>query len=55
VTRQNRVYSSNRFVFRILWKGARASLEDAMVVLDFRTLEEIPVRQVFKGAPGSST
>ena len=55
VTRQNRVYSSNRFLFRILWKGARGSLEDAMVVLDFRTLEEIPVRQVFKGAPGSST
>jgi hypothetical protein len=42
-------------VFRILWKGARGSLEDAMVVSDFRTLEEIPVRQVLKGAPGSST
>lgn len=55
VRRQNQVYSSSRFLFRVLWKGARGSLEDVMVVLDFRTLEEVPVREVLKSAPGSST
>lgn len=55
VTRENRVYRSRRFLFRILWKGKRGSLEDVIVVLDHRTLQEVPVRDVLKVAPGGST
>lgn len=55
VKRQNQVYWSSRFLFRILWKGSRGSLEDVTVVLDARTLEEVRVRDVLKSAPGSST
>ena len=49
---QNQVYSSRRFLFKILWKE---SLEDATVVSDFRTLKEVPVREVLKSAPGGTT
>ena len=55
VKRQNQVYRSSKFLFRILWKGARGSLDNVMVLLDCRTLEEVPVREVLKNAPGSST
>ncbi|KAF9645293.1 hypothetical protein BDM02DRAFT_3189829 [Thelephora ganbajun] len=55
VTRRNQIDGSTRFAFRILWKGVRGSLEDVMVVLDSRTSEEVPVREVFESAPGSTT
>jgi hypothetical protein len=55
VTRRSQVDGSTRFAFRILWKGERASLGDVMVVLDDRTLEEVPVRDVLESAPGSTT
>ena len=55
VTRCNQVNGSTRFAFRILWKGGKAALKDAMVVLDERTLEEVPVREVLESAPGSTT
>ena len=52
VTRQNQVYGSSRFAFRILWKG---TLEDVKIVLDFRTLEEVSVKDILGNAPGSTT
>ena len=55
VTRRNQIDGSVRFAFRILWKGVRKSLEDVMVALDSRTLEEVPVREVLESAPGSAT
>lgn len=55
VTRQNQIDGTARFAFRLLWKGGKASLEDAMVVLDHRTLEEVSARQVLESAPGSCT
>ena len=55
VTRRNQVDGSVRFAFKILWKGVRKSLEDVMVVLDSRTSEEVPVREVLESAPGSTT
>lgn len=55
VTRRNQVDGSVRFAFKILWKGVRNLLEDAMVVLDSRTLEEVPAREVLESAPGSAT
>jgi hypothetical protein len=55
LTRQNQIYRSARFLYKILWKGVRGSLEDVMVVLDFRTLAEVPVRNVLRSAPGGST
>lgn len=46
---------SIRFAFQILWKGSRGSVEDVKVVLNFRTFEEVPVRDVLGNAPGSTT
>lgn len=53
-TRRNQIDGSSRFAFGIVWPG-KVSLEDAMVVLDQRTMEEVPVRQVLESAPGSTT
>lgn len=55
VTRWSQTDGSTRFAFKILWKGVRRSLEDAMVVLNSWTLEEIPVRELLESAPGSTT
>lgn len=55
VMRRNQIDGSTRFAFKILWKGDRASMKDVMVVLDNRTLEEIPVKEVLERAPGSTT
>jgi hypothetical protein len=55
VTRRSQFDKSTRFVFRILWKGGKNSLEDAMMVLDHDTLEEVPVRQILESAPGATT
>ena len=55
VTRRDQIDGSTRLAFRILWKGTEGLLEDAEIVLDFRTLEEIPVKKVMESAPGSST
>lgn len=56
VRREHRVYyGSSEFLFRILWKGAKGSFEDVMVVVSPTTLEEVPVREVLKSAPGGST
>ena len=55
VTRQNQIDGSTRLAFRILWKGIKGSLEDVKIVLDFRTLEEIPVRELLGNAPGGTT
>jgi len=54
-TRHNQIDGSTRLVFRILWKGEKGSLEDAEVVLDFRTLDEIPVREIMESPSGSTT
>jgi hypothetical protein len=54
VKKRNLVDGSTRFAFRILWKG-EASLKDVILVLDRRTMEEVPVREVLESAPGSST
>lgn len=54
VTRYNQIDGSTRLAFRILWKGTEGLLEDAEVVLDFRTLEEIPVKKVMGRAPGGT-
>ena len=54
-TRRDQVDGSTRFAFRVLWKGGKSALEDAMVVLDHRTLDEIPIRFILKNAPGSDT
>jgi hypothetical protein len=55
VTRHNQIDGSTRSAFRILWEGEKGSLEDVKVVLDFRSFEEVPVREVFGNAPGSTT
>ena len=55
VTRHNQIDESTRIAFRILWKGEKGSLEDAEVVLDFKTLDEIPVREIMEGTSGSTT
>ena len=55
VTRRNQVDGSTRRAFRILWKGVKGSLEDVKIVLDFRTLEEVPVRDLLGNAPGGTT
>lgn len=55
VTRRNQSDGSTRLAFKILWKGVRSSLEDAMVVLNSWTLEEIPARELLESAPGSTT
>ena len=53
VRRRNEMDGTTRSAFRILWKGA--SLEKVWVVLDFGTLEEIPIREILGKAPGSTT
>ena len=55
VTRRNRIDGSARLAFQILWKGAKGSLEDVKIILDFTTFEEISVRDVLGSAPGSAT
>jgi hypothetical protein len=55
VTRHNRTDGSTRSAFRILWKGGKGSMEDVKVVLDCRSLEEVPIREIFGKAPGSTT
>jgi len=56
VTRRNQIDGSTRLAFRILWKGIKGSeLEDAKIVLDFMTFEEVPVRELLRSAPGSTT
>ena len=55
VTRQNQVDGSARPAFRILWKGVMEVLEDVGVVLNFKTLEEVPVRQLLGSVPGGAT
>ena len=52
--RRNQIDGSTRFAFSILWRGARMSLDGAKVVLDNRTSEELPVREILQTAPGSS-
>jgi len=54
-TRHNQTDGSTRLAFRILWKGEKGSLEDAEVVLDFRTLDEVPVREIMESTSGSTT
>jgi hypothetical protein len=53
-TRTNRIDGSSRVVFKILWKGGKR-LEDANVVLDCKTYKEVPIREVFRAAPGGDT
>ena len=55
ITRWNSMDGSAKLAFRILWKGTGKSLGDVRIVSDFRTLEEIPVREVLGSAPGSTT
>jgi len=55
VTRRNQIGGLTRFAFRILWKGMKESLDGVKVVLDNRTLEEIPVGEVLGSARGSTT
>lgn len=55
VTRRDQIDGSTRLAFRILWKGTEGLLEDAEIVLDFRTLEEIPIKKIMGRAPGSTT
>ena len=50
-TRTNQIDGTTRTVFKILWKGGKV-LEDAKVVLNNRTSEEIPIREIFKAVPG---
>lgn len=53
-TRKSQTDGSTRVAFRILWKGG-GGLEDAMVVLNDRTSEEVPIREVLRVAPGGDT
>ena len=55
VTRRSQHDGSTRFAFRILWKRARRLFEDVTLVLDHRTLEEIPVGQLLERARGTAT
>lgn len=55
ITRWNSMDGSNELVFRILWKGTGKSSGGVRVVSDFRTLEEIPVREILGSAPGVTT
>ena len=54
VMRRNQIDGSTRFAFSILWKSGR-KLKHEMVVLDNRTFDEIPVREILESAPGSAT
>ena len=51
VTRQNRIDGSIRFAFRILWKGGKG---DVNVILDNRTSQEVPAREILENATGST-
>ena len=53
-TRTNQIDGSPRVAFRILWKGGKG-LDDAYVVLNDRTSEEVSIREVFGTAPGGDT
>ena len=53
-TRTNQIDGLTRIAFRILWKGEKG-LEDAEVVLNNRTREGVPIRDVFQVAPGGDT
>jgi len=53
-TRTNQIDGSTRVAFRILWKGGKG-LEDATVVLNDRTREEVPIRDIFRVARGGDT
>jgi len=55
VTRWNAMDGSAELAFQILWKGTGKSLGNVKVVTDFRTLEEVPVREVLGNAPGITT
>jgi len=50
-TRTNQIDGTTKVVFKIFWKG-RKNLEHAKVVLNNRTSEEIPIREIFRVAPG---
>ena len=50
-TRTNQIDGTTKVVFKIFWKG-RNDLEHAKVVLNNRTSEEIPIREIFRVAPG---
>ena len=52
-TRTNQIDGSTRTVFKILWKGKKG-LEDATVVLG-NGASEMPIRDIFRAAPGSDT
>ena len=52
-TRRNQIDGSTRFAFRIVWGGVL--LEDARVVLDHRTLEEVPAGRVLGRSSGRTT
>ena len=54
VTRRNQINGSTRFAFSILWESGK-KLEDVKVVLDNRTFDEVPVREILENAPGSTT
>jgi hypothetical protein len=55
-TRTNQIDGSTRVAFRILWKGGNLKgLDDANVVLDDKTSEEVPIREVFRTASGGDT
>jgi len=55
VTRRDQIDGSKKLAFRILWKSEEGSSKDAEIVLDFRTLQEVPVKEVMGNAHGSTT
>lgn len=55
VTRRSQIDGSTKFAFKLLWRGEKTLLKDVWVVLDQKTLEEIPVRDVLERASGSTT
>ena len=55
VTRRNQIDGSTRFAFRILWMGALELLDSTKVVLDDRTSEDVPIRDILENASGGST
>lgn len=55
VTRRNQINGSTRFAFRILWMGTTGPLDSTRVVLDDRTSEDVPTRDILEKASGGST
>lgn len=51
---QNQIVGWTRLAFRILWKGGKESLGDAMIVLGDR-ISQIPVGELLESTPGSNT